>query len=141
MKKNDEKYIIIIGCGRFGAHLALLLSKNKKNSIVIIDKKESAFERLGSEYSGFLIQADAVEIDTLRNAKIQKADVVVATTNYDNTNIMVAQMAKRLFNVPTVVARLNDPVKEKIYAELEIETISPTELSSKEFVKIIHEGR
>ncbi|MBN2557635.1 MAG: TrkA family potassium uptake protein [Clostridia bacterium] len=137
---KSGKYIIIIGCGRLGAFLASSLSESKQNSVVVIDKKEEAFDRLGSSYSGFTIIADASEIETLRNAKIQKADVLVATTNHDNTNIMIAQIAKGFFNVPKVIARLTEPAKEKVYSELGIDTISPTALSAMEFYRIIMEN-
>lgn len=133
----NSQYIIIVGCGRLGAYLANDLSRSKDNSIVVIDKKTEAFDRLAPSFSGFRMEADALEADVLVQAKINKADVVVTTTNHDNVNIMVAQMAKRIFNVKKVVARLTDPNKEKIYQELGIDTISPTALSADEFSRII----
>lgn len=136
-----ETYIIIVGCGRLGAYLANSLGESKENSVVIIDKKEQSFERLNSSFSGFTIEADATEIEVLKNAKIKDADVVVAATNHDNTNIMVTQIAKALFDVPTVIARLIDPSRESVYSELGINTISPTALSAIEFKRIIDESR
>lgn len=135
MNSKDE-YIIIIGCGRLGSHLANLLSASKK-SVVIIDKDEKAFNRLDSNFSGFTIEADAVDTQILKDAKIDKADIVVAVTNDDNTNIMVSQIAKRIYNTPKVIARLIEPNKQKIYENLEIITICPTILSAEEFNKII----
>lgn len=137
MKSNDEKYIIIVGCGRLGAHLASTLADSKKNSVVIIDSKEEAFERLDISFSGFKITADATEVDTLLKAKIEDADVFVATTNHDNINIMVAQIAKKLYGIKKVIARLTEPERAKIYDELGIDTISPMDLSADEFRKII----
>lgn len=133
---NKDEYIIIIGCGRLGSHLANLLSASKK-SVVIIDKDEKSFNRLDSNFSGFTIEADAVELQILKDAKIDKADIVVAVTNDDNTNIMVSQIAKRIYNTPKVIARLIEPNKQKIYENLDIITICPTILSAKEFSKII----
>lgn len=137
--ESKEKYIIIVGCGRLGAVLASSLAESKLNSVVVIDKKEDAFDRLGGSFSGFKIINDATEIDTLAQAKIQEADVLVATTNHDNVNIMVAQIAKKIYDVPKVFARLTEPERAKVYEELGIETISPTELSAIEFKRIIME--
>jgi trk system potassium uptake protein TrkA len=134
--KNNDDYIIIVGCGRLGSHLANLLSKARK-SVVVIDINEKAFKRLSDEFSGFTIEADAIEIDTLIKAKIEKANVVAATTNDDNTNIMIAQIAKTIYGVPMVIARLFDPTREKVYEELGIKTICPTTLSAMEFEAII----
>lgn len=136
LKKNNDEYIIIIGCGRLGSHLASLLSKAGK-SIVIIDKDQQAFRKLSEDFSGFTIEADATEEDTLLEAKIDKADVLVATTNDDNTNIMVAQIAKTIYKVPKVIARLFEPARQRVYEELDIDTICPTILSAIEFRNII----
>jgi trk system potassium uptake protein TrkA len=136
INKNNDEYIIIVGCGRLGSHLANLLSKARK-SVVVIDKDEKAFNRLSDDFSGFTIEADAIEIETLKKAKIDKADVIAATTNDDNTNIMIAQIAKTIYGVPKVIARLFEPSREKVYEELEVETICPTTLSAIEFKSII----
>ncbi|WP_202976404.1 potassium channel family protein [Anaerophilus nitritogenes] len=133
--KNDE-YIVIVGCGRLGSHLARLLSKARK-SVVVIDKNEGAFHRLGDDFSGFTIEADAIEIDSLLQAKINKADVVVTTTNDDNTNILIAQIAKIIYKVPKVIARLFEPSRQQVYEELGIETLCPTILSAIELKNII----
>ncbi|MFZ5969081.1 MAG: potassium channel family protein [Bacillota bacterium] len=129
IKQDRDEYIIIVGCGRLGSHLARLLSKARK-SVVIIDKDAHAFHRLSDDFSGFTIEADAVEIDTLVRAKIDKADIVVTTTNDDNTNVMIAQIAKTIYHVPKVIARLFEPSRQEIYEELDIETLCPTILSA-----------
>ncbi|MGM0379304.1 MAG: potassium channel family protein [Bacillota bacterium] len=136
MIKNKERYIIIVGCGRLGSHLANSLSRAKQ-SVVIIDQNKESFSKLNNSFSGFKLEADAIEIDTLENAKINRADVVVTATNDDNTNIMIAQIAKKIYNVNHVIARLAEPSRKKVYQELEIETICPTILSAEEFKKII----
>lgn len=139
INKKDE-YIIIVGCGRLGSHLASLLSKERK-SVVVIDNNEEAFNRLVNDFSGFTIEADAIEEETLLNAKIDRADVVVATTNDDNTNVMIAQIAKTIYGVPKVIARLFDPSRQEMYEELDIDTICPTILSAVEFKNIIIEAK
>lgn len=140
-KKRDE-YIIIVGCGRLGGSIANLLSKEGK-SIVVIDKKESSFTKLSDDFSGFILEANAIELDTLLRAKIDKADVVVAATNDDNTNIMIAQIARLIYKVPKVITRLYEPAREEVYKNLDIDTICPTNLSALEFKNIIinNEGK
>jgi trk system potassium uptake protein TrkA len=131
-----SQYIVVVGCGRLGSILASQLS-GEGNSVVVIDRHESTFDSLGGEFSGFQIVGDATELAVLRSAKADKADCLLAVTDSDNINIMVAQIAKKLFEVPTVLARVFDPNREVIYREFGIETISPTQLSADAFVKTI----
>ncbi len=131
---KSAQYIIIIGCGRLGSLLAGRLSA-EGHSVVVIDQREATFNNLSSEFSGFQIIGDAVELATLRQAKVEKADCVLAVTSQDNVNLMVAQIAKTVFEIPLVLARVFDPAREAIYQELEIETISPTQLSADVFMQ------
>ncbi|SMP55157.1 potassium channel family protein [Anoxynatronum buryatiense] len=127
-----DKYIIIVGCGRLGAHVAKMFTRSR-NSLVMIDKDATAFSRLSEEYSGFTIEADAVEQDTLLRAKIDQADVLVATTDDDNTNIMIAQVAREIHHVPEVMLRIYDPSRAKIYEGTGITTICTTLLAAEAF--------
>lgn len=138
MKRVENDYIIIIGCGRFGSNVAEYLS-SKRKSVVVIDKNEENFNRLSENFSGFTIEADGMDVDTLESANIDKAGVVLVTTNDDNTNIMIAQIAKKIYKVPTVIARIYEPSKHEIYEQFGIETISPTLLSVDKF-KNLTEG-
>ena len=133
---NKIEFIIIVGCGRLGSQLANFLSK-EQNSVIIIDKNEAAFGRLNEDFSGFAIVADATELDILLDAKIDKADIVITTTNDDNTNIMIAQIAKKIYCVPKVIARLFEPSRQGVYDELDIETICPVTLSANALINLI----
>lgn len=135
-KKMKDEYIIIVGCGRLGSHIANLFSKQSK-SVVIIDKDDSAFRRLNVDFSGFTLEADALEEDVLLEAKIDKADIVLAVTDDDNTNIMVAQVAKKIYHVPKVISRLLDTEMQKVYEKLDIKIVCPTILSAEKFLDII----
>ena len=134
-----DKYIIIVGCGRLGAHVAKMLTRSN-NSLVVIDKDESAFTRLTEEFSGFTIEADAIEQETLEKAKIKQADVVVATTDDDNTNIMIAQVAREIYYVPQVMARIYDPSKSAVYEGKGITTICTTILAAEAFSNALIHG-
>ncbi|WP_042277131.1 potassium channel family protein [[Clostridium] dakarense] len=136
MKKNN--YIIIAGCSRFGASIASILSA-KGEDVVIIDIDKACFRKLSQNYSGFKLQGDATDIDVLMEAGIEKAKTVVAATDDDNTNIMIAQVAKTIFNVDKVVSRLYDIEKEVIYNGSDIKIIYPTKLTIDEFEKLVYE--
>lgn len=129
----SNKYIVIVGCGRLGSILACRLS-SQGNSVVVIDPHESSFNNLNSEFSGFQITGDASELSILRAAKADKADCLLAVTDQDNINLMVAQIAKQVFQISIVLARVFDPAREGIYREFGIATISPTKLSADAFL-------
>jgi len=132
--KKDRDYTIIIGCGRLGTDLADILSDSGGN-VMIIDKDKDAFRKISPSYGGFSLIGDATDIDVLHEAQIKNATAVVCVTNNDNTNIMVAQMAKELFKVEQVIARLYDPERECVYREFGIATICPAVLSAYEIRK------
>lgn len=132
------EYIIIVGSGRLGSLLARRLS-SLGSSVVVIDKREGAFDSRAPEFSGFQIIGDAAEMEVLRQAKIERADCLLAVTNQDNLNLMVAQVAKIMFNVPKVMARIYDPAHEAMYRQFGIETISPTKLSADAFLTALQE--
>ncbi|MBU3146156.1 TrkA family potassium uptake protein [Clostridium sp. CF012] len=120
-------YIVIIGCGRLGSGLAMELS-NDGHDVVIVDKYAENLERLRSGFNGIRIKGVEIDNDTLMEAGIDKADIFLAMTPADNINIMASQIAKNIFGVPKVIARIFDPSREFIYRKLGLQTISPTEL-------------
>jgi len=120
-------YIVIIGCGRLGSGLAMELS-NDGHDVVIVDKFAENLARLRSGFNGIKIKGVEIDNDTLMEAGIEKADIFLALTPADNINIMASQIAKYIFKVPRVIARIIDPSREFIYRKLGLQTISPTEL-------------
>ena len=130
------QYIIIVGCGRLGSLLASTLSRQGR-SVVIIDRDESTFDTLSIDFSGFQIPGDAAELALLREAKINQADCLLAVTGNDNLNLMVAQIAKSVFAVPTVLVRVFDPHREELYRDLGLGTISPTKLAAEVFLQTL----
>lgn len=126
--KKSSYYFVIFGCGRLGSRIANWLSSTG-NSVVIVDKDEQAFNALSFEYTGFRIHGDATELDTMKSAKVDKADTVLILTPDDNTNIMISMVAKEYFNVPRVVARVYDPNNTEIFSNFGIEIICPTLLA------------
>jgi trk system potassium uptake protein TrkA len=118
-------YVIIVGCGRVGSELAKLLS-NEGHDVVVIDKSQSSFERLGGTFNGLTKVGNGFNLELLKQVGIEKADAFCAVTNGDNTNLISAQVAKKIFNVPKVFARVYDPQRAYIYAALGLDIISGT---------------
>jgi len=117
--------VLIVGCGNLGAYLANLLSEEGWE-IVVADWQEQAFSQLSASFSGIKIVGDVSELDVLERAGIADAQALIATTKRDNVNLMVAQIARELYGVPLVLARVEDPKREESYRELDITTICPT---------------
>lgn len=134
--KGAKEYTIIIGCGRLGANLANAIS-NAGENVLIMDRSSESFRRLAQNFGGLSVVGDGTDLDKLREAKIENATAVIAVTNYDNTNIMVAQIARELFGVERVIARLYDPECEMVYKKLGINTICPSVLSANEIDKLL----
>ena len=129
------KKIVIVGCGRLGGALANQLSA-EGHDVIVIDRKPISFDKLNTDFSGFKILGDAVEFHVLKEAGVQGADCLFATTTSDNTNLMIAQVAMAIFGISKVVARVFDPAREALYREFGIQTISPVQLSAKAFIQV-----
>ena len=133
MSAQQSLYIVIVGCGRLGSYLANKLSLYG-HSLVVIDTNTSAFDSLSTQFSGFQIEGDATEFAVLKQAKLEKADLLIATTERDNVNLMVAQIAKKLFNVSQVMARVFDPKRAQVYRDFGIEGICPITVAGDAFL-------
>jgi trk system potassium uptake protein len=118
-------YVIIVGCGRVGSELAKLLS-NEGHNVVVIDKSQSSFDRLGGTFNGLTMVGNGFDLVLLKQAGIEKADAFCSVTNGDNTNLVSAQVAKTIFKVPKVLARVYDPQRAHIYTALGLDIISGT---------------
>jgi len=92
----------------------------------VIDVVREAFNRLGPGFSGSTYQGSGLDVDILRRAGIDHADVLLALTGGDNRNLMITQLVKHQFNVPRAVARLHDPVRAFKYREIGVETMCTT---------------
>jgi trk system potassium uptake protein TrkA len=129
--------VVILGCGRLGIIVAKKLSKDAKNTVIVIDKNTNSLDKLGKDFSGRVLQADGVNMDIYDEPLSVPADVFLALTNNDNTNIMAAEIAKQKYKSVKVIARVDDPIRAKAFEELGIETFCPTTLSEKKIAKMI----
>ena len=117
--------VVIMGCGRVGARLAGLLDI-EGHSVTILDIDAYSFRRLPPDFAGTALVGDGIDEESLKKAGIEEADAFAALTQGDNRNIMAAQIAKHIFNVPTVVCRIYDPLRRELFNSLGIEALSPT---------------
>lgn len=120
--------IIIIGCGKVGSELAGVLDK-RGNDVSVIDRDERNFDRLPGDFSGFTTAGVPIDQEVLRKAGIESCDAVCAITQDDNLNIMAAQLAKDIFRVERVFARISDPDKVDVFQGFGIQTVCPTALT------------
>jgi trk system potassium uptake protein TrkA len=116
---------LIIGCGRVGSTIALQLHKEGWD-VTVIDENEDALSRLGENWPGSFVVGHGMDTDLLRGAGIEDADAVVASTDGDNTNIVIGQVAQKRFGIQCVVARILDPARADFYAARGLRTVCPT---------------
>ncbi len=128
--------VVILGCSRVGAMLATELAKDG-NEIAVIDSKESSFIRLPKDVEIKKILGVGVEHDTLKKAGIEEADVFLALTNSDNTNLTAAQLVKQTFKVPRVASRVYDVQRAKAFEGLGLNIICPTEMTVAKFQEFL----
>jgi trk system potassium uptake protein TrkA len=116
---------LIIGCGRVGSTIALQLYKEGWD-VTVIDENEDALSRLGENWPGSFVVGHGMDTDLLREAGIEETDAVVVSTDGDNTNIVIGQVAQKRFGIQCVVARILDPARADFYAARGLRTVCPT---------------
>lgn len=114
--------IMIVGCGRVGIELALALHQD--HSVSVVDRNAHAFDRLGQHFTGRTIQGHGMDRTALERAGIETAQALAAVTSSDNVNAIVASVARDIYHVRRVVARLYNPRRAAVYEKLNLQTIS-----------------
>ena len=123
--------VIVVGCGRVGSRLAGMLTDAGAN-VCVVDRRADAFNNLGRNFNGSTVQGIGYDEDTLVKAGIEDCDVVAAVTQSDNANLMVTEVASRLYGVPHVIARLYNHDHERAYMQLGIDYVCGTTLVAEE---------
>lgn len=129
--------IIVMGCGRVGSQLSNLLSQRGHDVTVIDHRDADASARLGPDFKGRILHGLGFDRDVLTQSGINNADAFVAASSSDNANIVAARIAKNIFRVPRVVARMYDPKRAEIYQRLGLSTISGTQLGVRQIYDIV----
>lgn len=123
--------VLIVGCGRVGSRLAQEFDR-EKHDVTIVDNSPGAFNRFASrgvfddKFGGTFVVGDGTEAELLRRAGAETADWFIAVTQGDNRNIMAAQIAQNVFQVPKVVCRIYDPIRADVYSKLGLSVFCPT---------------
>jgi trk system potassium uptake protein TrkA len=132
--------VIIMGCGRVGEQVSRRLDERGHQVAVIHDDAE-VIERLGPRFGGSIVIGVGFDRDVLVSAGIEEADAFAATSPSDNANIVAAQIARNIYHVPRVIARLYDPRRAEIYRRLGLVTISTTTWGSERIYQLLtHTG-
>jgi trk system potassium uptake protein TrkA len=137
---TSDHHIIIVGCGRVGAELALALCA-KRHRVTVLDANQDAFDRLGSDFTGRTVQGDGMDQTALKRAGIGEAHALAATSSSDSVNIVVARMAQEIFKLDHVVARVYNPRRMPVYDQLGIRTIASSSWAAQRIEDILlHPG-
>ncbi len=119
--------VVIVGCGRVGAFLAGLLDSGG-HDVTVVDLERAAFTHLPAGFRGTTLMGNGTDLDMLRQAKVDTADALLALTQGDNRNLMAAQIARHIFGVKQVIAKVNDPIRADLYRQRGIGTFSRTSI-------------
>jgi trk system potassium uptake protein TrkA len=129
-------HIVIMGCGRVGAALALQLAP-LDHTLAVIDQDPLAFRRLGESFPGNEVQGVGFDRETLIEAGIEQAGAFAAVSSGDNSNIIAARVARETFGVQRVVARIYDPKRAEVYERLGIPTVATVPWTSARLLKAV----
>jgi trk system potassium uptake protein TrkA len=128
--------VIVMGCGRVGGQVSLLLS-NQGHDVTVIDHDSNAVSRLGPDFKGKVVHGIGFDRSVLMEANVETAEAFVAASSSDNANIIAARIARNIFHVPRVVARLYDPLRAEIYQRLGLITISTTNWGAERICEVV----
>jgi trk system potassium uptake protein TrkA len=117
--------LIVIGCGRVGSTIAKRFAAEGWD-VTAIDEKEAALNRLGEDWTGGFVVGHGMDTTVLRNAGIEEADSVVVSTDGDNTNLVIGQVAQKRFGIECTVVRILDPARAQFYSSRGLRTVCPT---------------
>jgi trk system potassium uptake protein TrkA len=130
---------IVIGCGRVGSAVAQQLQGSGWD-VTVLDENEDALGRLGETWTGGFVVGHGMDMQLLRQAGIEEADAVVVTTDGDNSNIVIAQVAQKHFQVPTVIVRILDPARAQFYATRGLRIVCPTSSAIETLVSAVRQA-
>ncbi|MFM8267659.1 MAG: potassium channel family protein [Ilumatobacteraceae bacterium] len=117
-------HVVIVGCGRVGSGLARSLVASG-HTVAVVDRQAESFRRLGDDFPGETHVGVGFDRELLIRAGVERAGAVAAVTNGDNSNILIARVARENFGVEHVVARIYDPNRAHVYQKLGIPTVAP----------------
>src|SRR5215211_5333832 len=127
---------MVIGCGRVGSTIARQLLAEGWD-VTAVDEKEDALARLGEDWSGGFVLGHGMDVDVLRTAGVEDADAVVVSTDGDNTNLVIGQVAQKRFANQCVVVRVLDPARADFYSQRGLRIVCPTRTAIDELTEYV----
>lgn len=120
--------VLVIGCGRLGSRLAVILDSHG-HDVAVVDEDPDSFRNLGKEFNGITVVGMPMDVSVLQSAGVEGCDAMAVVTPDDNLNITVSEIAREFFGIENVVARISDPLREKVFKNFGLKTICPTKLA------------
>jgi trk system potassium uptake protein TrkA len=127
---------VVIGCGRVGSAVAKGLASEDWD-VTVVDEDEDALGRLGQSWRGGFVVGHGMDVTVLERAGITDADAAVVATDGDNTNLVIGQVLQQRYGVETVVVRVLDPVRAKLYADRGMSIVSPTQIAISQLLETV----
>lgn len=135
-RKKKSMNVLIVGCGREGAELARAIAR-QGHAVTVLDNDAAHFERLGADFPGRTVQGFSIDRGALERAGIAGADAFVATTQSDNENIVAAKVARDIYGIKRVAARVYNPGRREVYERLGLATVTSTTWGARRLEQLI----
>ena len=131
---------VVIGCGRVGSAVAMGLAADGWE-VTVVDESEDALTRLGQGWRGGFVVGHGMDVSVLERAGVTDADAAVVATNGDNTNLVVGQVLQQRYDVATVVVRILDPARAKLYADRGMSIVCPTQTAISGLLETVRKAK
>jgi trk system potassium uptake protein len=130
---------VVIGCGRVGSAVAKGLAADDWE-ITVVDEDEDALGRLGQSWRGGFVVGHGMDVTVLERAGVNEADAAVVATDGDNTNLVIGQVLQKRYGVETVVVRVLDPARARLYADRGMSIVCPTQIAISQLLETVREA-
>jgi trk system potassium uptake protein TrkA len=131
---------VVIGCGRVGSSVAKGLAADGWD-VSVVDENEDALSRLGQGWRGGFVVGHGMDAAVLERAGVADADAAVVATDGDNTNIVIGQVLQKRYGVATVVVRILDPARAKLYSDRGMSVVCPTQTAISELLDTVRAAK
>ena len=132
--------VIVIGCGKFGITISEYLNR-QNHDVTVVDNNREAFHSFNEDFTGKMICGFGYDKEILEQAGVTTADVLISCASNDSMNAVIASVAKNIFHVPTVIARMYDPIRARMFEAMGIYTLSVTRLEVDNIVEYLEDNK
>ena len=132
--------VVVVGCGKFGVRVSEYLSR-QNHDVTVVDSDRETFHSLSEEFTGRKVCGVGYDKDVMNEAGFAMADVVISCASSDSLNAVIASIAKNIYHVPTVIARMYDPTRARMFESMGIYTVSITRLGVDNIMEYLEDNR